>query len=39
MHLPILETHSAHFLKVLEAGTISTNVYPRRIHNFALDMN
>ncbi|MGB7768410.1 MAG: tyrosine-type recombinase/integrase [Verrucomicrobiia bacterium] len=38
-HLPILETHSAHFLKVLELGTVSTNVYLRRIHNFALDMN
>jgi integrase len=36
---PIIETQSAHFLKVLEAGTVSTNVYLRRIHNFALDMN
>jgi integrase len=35
----IIETKSAHFLKVLEAGTVSTNVYLRRIHNFALDMN
>src|ERR1700733_8451726 len=38
-NLPILETHSAHFLKVLELGRVSTNVYLRRIHNFALDMN
>ena len=38
-NLPILETRSAHFLKVLEIGTVSTNVYLRRIHNFALDMN
>ena len=38
-NLPILETRSAHFLKVLELGTVSTNVYLRRIHNFALDMN
>lgn len=38
-HLPILETQSAHFLKVLELGTVSTNVYLRRVHNFALDMN
>ena len=37
--LPILETNSAHFLKVLELGGVSTNVYLRRIHNFALDMN
>ena len=38
-NVPILETHSAHFLKVLELGSVSTNVYLRRIHNFALDMN
>jgi len=38
-NLPILETHSAHFLKALELGGVSTNVYLRRIHNFALDMN
>jgi len=38
-HQPILETHAADFLKVLESGKVSTNVYLRRIHNFALDMN
>ena len=38
-HLPILETHASHFLKVLQAGKVSTNVYLRRVHNFALDMN
>jgi len=38
-NLPILETQSAHFLKTLELGSVSTNVYLRRIHNFALDMN
>jgi len=37
--LPMLETQSAHFLKVLNLGSVSTNVYLRRIHNFALDMN
>ncbi len=37
--LPILETHSAQFLKVLELGSVATNVFLRRIHNFALDMN
>jgi hypothetical protein len=37
-NLPILETHSAHLLKALELGSVSTNVYLRRIHNFALDM-
>ena len=37
-HLPILETRPEHFLRVLETGKVSTNVYLRRIHNFALDM-
>jgi integrase len=37
--LPVLETRAEHFLRVLEAGKVSTNVYLRRIHNFALDMN
>ncbi len=37
--LPILETHSVQLLKVLEAGSVSTNVFLRRIHNFAIDMN
>lgn len=34
----ILETNAEHFLRVLEDGTVSTNVFLRRIHNFALDM-
>src|ERR1022692_4465151 len=38
-NLPILETHAAHFLQVLELGKVSTNVYLRRIHNSALDVN
>lgn len=38
-NLPLLETQSGHFLKVLNLGSVSTNVYLRRIHNFALDMN
>jgi hypothetical protein len=38
-NLSILETQSGHFLKVLETGTVATNVFLRRIHNFALDMN
>lgn len=37
--LPILETQSVHFLKVLQTGSVATNVFLRRIHNFALDMN
>jgi integrase len=38
-HLVVLETRPEHFLRVLEAGKVSTNVYLRRLHNFALDMN
>ncbi|MHC1763952.1 MAG: tyrosine-type recombinase/integrase [Verrucomicrobiia bacterium] len=34
----LLETRSDHFLRVLENGTVSTNVFLRRLHNFALDM-
>lgn len=37
--LPILETQGAQFLKVLAAGSVATNVFLRRIHNFAMDMN
>ena len=35
----LLETRSDHFLQVLEDGKVSTNVYLRRIHNFALAMD
>jgi hypothetical protein len=37
--LPVLQTRAEHFLRVLEAGKVSTNVYLRRLHNFALDMS
>src|SRR5437667_3716906 len=37
--LVVLETQAEHFLKVLENGSVCTNIYLRRIHNFALDMN
>lgn len=36
--LPLLETRAEHLLKVMETGTVSTNVFLRRVHNFALDM-
>jgi len=36
--LPIFETQADHFLRVLERGRVATNVFLRRIHNFALDM-
>jgi len=38
-HLPLLETRAEHFLRAMEKGKVSTNVYLRRIHNFALGMN
>lgn len=37
--LKLIETRAEHFLDVLEEGSVSTNVFLRRIHNFALDMN
>lgn len=37
--LVVLETQAEHFLKVLEKGSVSTNIYLRRVHNFALDMS
>jgi len=38
-NLVVLETQAEHFLKVLEQGSVSTNIYLRRIHNFAMDMS
>src|ERR1019366_3161880 len=35
----LIETQAEHFLEVLKKGTVSTNCYLRKIHNFALDMN
>jgi hypothetical protein len=37
-NLPVLETRPENFLRVLETGKASTNVYVRRTHNFALGM-
>jgi integrase len=37
--LSVLETRAQHFLRAMELGTVSTNIYLRRIHNFALGMN
>jgi integrase len=36
---PLIETQAEHFLEVLKKGTVSTNAYLRKTHNFALDMN
>jgi len=35
----LIDTQAEHLLHVLQQGTVSTNVYLRRMHNFALDMN
>ena len=35
----IIETQGETLLKVLQMGTVSTNVYLRRLHNFCVDMN
>jgi hypothetical protein len=35
----ILETSGELLLNVMQAGTVSTNVFLRRLHNFCVDMN
>jgi len=35
----IIETRADDFSRVLDAGTVSTNVFLRRIHNYAIGMN
>jgi hypothetical protein len=35
----LVETEAEDLLSVIEDGTVSTNVFLRRLHNFALDMN
>ncbi len=37
-NLAIVETQPTHFLRALELGSVSTGVFLRRMHNFALDM-
>jgi hypothetical protein len=34
----LVETESEDFLNVIKQGTVSTNVFLRRLHNFASDM-
>lgn len=34
----VIETQAEHFLTVLKAGAVSTNVHLRKLHNFCLDM-
>ncbi len=35
----LIETNSEHFVQVLAAGTISTNMFLRRLHNYATGMH
>ena len=35
----LMETASQHFLQILNAGTVSTNMFLRRLHNFAVGMH
>lgn len=35
----LIETEAEHLLHVLQCGKVSVNVYLRRMHNFAIDMN
>jgi integrase len=35
----LVETGSEHFLQVLNTGTVSTNMFLRRLHNFAVGMH
>ena len=35
----LMETGAEHFLQVLNTGTISTNMFLRRLHNFAVGMH
>jgi integrase len=37
-HQKLIETTAEHFLAVLQAGSISTNMFLRRIHNYAVNM-
>src|SRR5271156_1248730 len=35
----LIETQAEHMLAVLRSGTVSTNAFLRKVHNFAVDMN
>jgi len=37
--LPLIETQAEQLFRVLEKGTVSTNVHLRKLHNFCLSMN
>jgi integrase len=37
-HRKLIETTAEHFLAVLKAGTVSTNMFLRRLHNYTVNM-
>ena len=37
--LPLVKTQAEDIFRAISSGKVSTNVYLRRVHNFALDMN
>jgi len=37
--LVLIKTQAEHLFEAMHKGTVSTNVFLRRLHNFALDMN
>jgi integrase len=37
-NMVVIDTRADHFLSALNRGTVSTNVYLRKIHNFTMDM-
>jgi len=37
--LRVVETRAEQFITIMKKGTVSTNVYLRRLHNYVLDMN
>jgi hypothetical protein len=37
--LRVVETRAEQFMTIMKKGTVSTNVYLRRLHNYVLDMN
>jgi integrase len=36
---PLIETQAEHLLECMRKGKVSTNVFLRKMHNFAIDMN
>src|ERR1043166_7185877 len=38
-NITLLETKAEHLIRALTTGTVSTNIFLRRLHNFSLDMS